>query len=155
MIYAGTFGQLTLWGGKSPIVHQLMHYFLEEKWPDKTHFRWAVSDLMPDDELYLLLVPTAQLLMKQGHTVEMWRAEASGTYENTEPDKHRHVAKLYRDAFRRASADDYFLSIEDDNLPGPADAASHQLLREQMADILDGLSPRLKRLAARLECDDV
>ena len=119
MIYAGTFGQLTLWGGKSPIVHQLMHYFLEEKWPDKTHFRWAVSDLMPDDELYLLLVPTAQLLMKQGHTVEMWRAEASGTYENTEPDKHRHVAKLYRDAFRRASADDYFLSIEDDNLPPP------------------------------------
>ena len=32
--------------------------------------------------------------------------------------------------------------IEDENLPGPADAASHQLLREQMADILDGLSPR-------------
>ena len=32
--------------------------------------------------------------------------------------------------------------IEDENLPGPADAASHQLLREQMADILDQLSPR-------------
>ena len=32
--------------------------------------------------------------------------------------------------------------IEDDNLPGPADAASHQLLREQMQDILDQLSPR-------------
>lgn len=32
--------------------------------------------------------------------------------------------------------------IEDENLPGPADAASHQLLREQMQDILDGLSPR-------------
>ncbi len=32
--------------------------------------------------------------------------------------------------------------IEDDNLPGPADAASHQLLREQMQDILDQLSTR-------------
>jgi RNA polymerase primary sigma factor len=32
--------------------------------------------------------------------------------------------------------------IEDDNLPGPADAASHQLLREQMQDILDQLSVR-------------
>jgi RNA polymerase primary sigma factor len=32
--------------------------------------------------------------------------------------------------------------IEDDNLPGPADAASHQLLREQMQDILDQLTPR-------------
>jgi RNA polymerase primary sigma factor len=32
--------------------------------------------------------------------------------------------------------------IEDDNLPGPADAASHQLLREQMQDILDQLSAR-------------
>ncbi|MEA3336672.1 MAG: RNA polymerase sigma factor RpoD [Chloroflexota bacterium] len=32
--------------------------------------------------------------------------------------------------------------IEDENLPGPADAASHQLLREQMQDILDQLSQR-------------
>ncbi len=32
--------------------------------------------------------------------------------------------------------------IEDENLPGPADAASHQLLREQMQDILSQLSPR-------------
>jgi RNA polymerase primary sigma factor len=32
--------------------------------------------------------------------------------------------------------------IEDENLPGPADAASHQLLREQMQDILNQLSPR-------------
>ncbi len=32
--------------------------------------------------------------------------------------------------------------IEDENLPGPADAASHQLLREQMHDILGGLSAR-------------
>ena len=32
--------------------------------------------------------------------------------------------------------------IEDDNLPGPADAASHQLLREQMQDILDQLNER-------------
>ncbi len=31
--------------------------------------------------------------------------------------------------------------IEDENLPGPADAASHQLLREQMADILDRPEP--------------
>lgn len=32
--------------------------------------------------------------------------------------------------------------IEDENLPGPADAASHQLLREQMQDILNQLSER-------------
>ncbi len=32
--------------------------------------------------------------------------------------------------------------IEDENLPGPADAASHQLLREQMQDILGQLSQR-------------
>ncbi|MEZ4771249.1 MAG: RNA polymerase sigma factor RpoD [Caldilineales bacterium] len=32
--------------------------------------------------------------------------------------------------------------IEDDTLPGPADAANHQLLREQMQDILGQLTPR-------------
>ncbi|MER2599115.1 MAG: RNA polymerase sigma factor RpoD [Caldilineales bacterium] len=32
--------------------------------------------------------------------------------------------------------------IEDDNMLGPVDAASHQLLREQMQDILDQLSSR-------------
>ncbi len=32
--------------------------------------------------------------------------------------------------------------IEDDTLPGPADAANHQLLREQMHDILAQLTPR-------------
>ena len=32
--------------------------------------------------------------------------------------------------------------IEDENLPGPADAASHQLLREQMQEILESLTQR-------------
>lgn len=32
--------------------------------------------------------------------------------------------------------------IEDENLPGPADAASHQLLREQMQEILGSLTSR-------------
>ncbi|HRX04205.1 MAG TPA: sigma-70 family RNA polymerase sigma factor, partial [Anaerolineae bacterium] len=32
--------------------------------------------------------------------------------------------------------------IEDDTLPGPADAANHQLLREQMQDILGQLTQR-------------
>lgn len=32
--------------------------------------------------------------------------------------------------------------IEDESVPGPADQASRQLLKEQMRDILDGLNPR-------------
>ncbi len=36
--------------------------------------------------------------------------------------------------------------IEDESLPGPADQASHHLLKEQMAEILDGLSERERRV---------
>ncbi len=130
---AGTFGQLTLWGGKSPIVPELMAYFLEEHWPKGTHFRWCVSEQMVDREFLLYLVPTATQLMTMGHTVEMWRAPGASTYENTEPDKHRHVAMLYRDGFRRGALDDYCLSIEDDNLPPPGALA--QLAQHTRPDV--------------------
>lgn len=133
MISAGTFGQLTLWGGKSPIVPQLMEYFLSEDWPARTHFRWCVSELMDAREFMLYLLPTAVQLMDLGHTVEMWRAPGASTYENTAPDKHRHVAALYRDGFRRAALDDYCLSIEDDNLPPPRALA--QLAQHARPDI--------------------
>ena len=36
--------------------------------------------------------------------------------------------------------------IEDESLPGPVDAASHQLLKEQMSDILDSLSDRERKV---------
>jgi RNA polymerase primary sigma factor len=36
--------------------------------------------------------------------------------------------------------------IEDETFPGPADAASQQLLREQMLDVLDGLTTRERRV---------
>ncbi len=36
--------------------------------------------------------------------------------------------------------------IEDDSVRGPADETLHQLLREQMADILDSLSPRERQV---------
>ncbi|MBE2240220.1 MAG: RNA polymerase sigma factor RpoD [Caldilineaceae bacterium] len=36
--------------------------------------------------------------------------------------------------------------IEDDSLPGPADSASRRLLKEQMGEILDGLSDRERRV---------
>jgi RNA polymerase primary sigma factor len=36
--------------------------------------------------------------------------------------------------------------IEDESLPGPVDAASRQLLKEQMADILDSLSERERKV---------
>ncbi len=121
---AGTFGQLTLWGGASPIVLRLMDYFIAERWPKGTHFRWAVSDRMADAEWYLYLIPTAAQLISMGHTVELWRTAGCHTYENTNPDKHRHIAKLYRDAFARAAVDDWCLSIEDDNLP-PVGALEH------------------------------
>ncbi len=45
--------------------------------------------------------------------------------------------------------------IEDDSLPGPADAASLQLLREQMHEILGGLSDREREvLALRFGLED-
>ena len=130
---AGTFGQLTLWGGNSPLVPALMAYFLDEAWPDRTHFRWGISDRMEDREVLLYLVPTATQLMGKGHTVEMWRTPGCRTYDNAEPDKHRHIAMLYRDAFKRAAADDYCLSIEDDNLPPPLALA--QLAKHASPDV--------------------
>jgi RNA polymerase primary sigma factor len=36
--------------------------------------------------------------------------------------------------------------IEDDSLPGPVDSASRRLLKEQMEEILDGLSDRERRV---------
>jgi len=36
--------------------------------------------------------------------------------------------------------------IEDESLPGPVDAASRQLLKEQMSDILDSLSERERQV---------
>ncbi len=36
--------------------------------------------------------------------------------------------------------------IEDDSMPGPADAASRRLLKEQMGEILDGLSERERKV---------
>jgi len=45
--------------------------------------------------------------------------------------------------------------IEDDSLPGPADAASLQLLREQMQEILEGLNEREREvLAMRFGLED-
>lgn len=45
--------------------------------------------------------------------------------------------------------------IEDDSMPGPADETSRQLLREQMKDILDSLSPRERNvLRLRFGLDD-
>ena len=36
--------------------------------------------------------------------------------------------------------------IEDDSLPGPVDSASRRLLKEQMEEILDGLSERERKV---------
>ena len=45
--------------------------------------------------------------------------------------------------------------IEDETIPGPADETSRQLLREQMKDILDSLSPRERHvLRLRFGLDD-
>jgi RNA polymerase primary sigma factor len=45
--------------------------------------------------------------------------------------------------------------IEDESIPGPADETSRQLLREQMKDILDSLSPRERHvLRLRFGLDD-
>jgi len=45
--------------------------------------------------------------------------------------------------------------IEDTTVPGPADETSRQLLREQMKDILDSLSPRERHvLKLRFGLDD-
>ncbi len=45
--------------------------------------------------------------------------------------------------------------IEDESVPGPADETSRQLLREQMKDILDSLSPRERHvLKLRFGLDD-
>ncbi|MBC7265258.1 MAG: RNA polymerase sigma factor RpoD [Chloroflexi bacterium] len=45
--------------------------------------------------------------------------------------------------------------IEDDSMPGPADATSKKLLREQMQDILDSLSSRERRvLSLRFGLED-
>jgi len=45
--------------------------------------------------------------------------------------------------------------IEDESVPGPADETSQQLLREQMKDILDSLSPRERHvLKLRFGLDD-
>ena len=116
---AGSFGQLTIWGGKSPIVQKLMLYFLEERWPPNTHFYWGIGENVSDSEFFLLLQPTAFILMNRGHTVEMWKNKSSSDYSNLVNEKHELVAKLYRDGFKRASVNDYFLTIEDDNLPPP------------------------------------
>ncbi len=116
---AVTFGQLTLWSGRSPILAQLCTYFLEESWPARTHFRWCCSDQMPEHQLLLYLLPTARELMLCGHTVEMWQRPGAPTHDNGDARRHQHVAQLYAEAFRRAAVDDWFLSIEDDNLPPP------------------------------------
>lgn len=116
---AGTFGQLTLWGGASPILPRLIDWILTEPWPKATHFLWQVSEYVKERERALYLVPAAMILLAQGHTVEMWQAPPAPSYDNTNPEKHVHIAGLYREAFRRASAFDYCLSIEDDNLPPP------------------------------------
>lgn len=116
---AVTFGQLTLWSGRSPIMPQLLAYILSESWPSRTHFRWCISDQMEEHKLCLYLIPAARELMLRGHTVEMWQAPGAPSNENTDARKHQHIAKLYAEAFRRASVDDWFLAIEDDNLPPP------------------------------------
>lgn len=116
---AGTFGQLTLWSGRSGIVGALLGYMMDEAWPAGTHFRWCVSDQMAEREVCLQLLPAARELMARGHTVEMWQAPGAGTHDNGDVARHEHVARLYREAFRRAAQDDYFLTIEDDNLPPP------------------------------------
>lgn len=113
------FGQLTLWSGRSPIMPQLLSYMLTEAWPKRTHFRWCVSEQMPDHQLNLYLLPAARELMLRGHTVEMWQAPGAPTHENIDARRHQHVAVLYADAFQRAAVDDWFLTIEDDNLPPP------------------------------------
>jgi hypothetical protein len=116
---AVTFGQLTLWSGRSPILAQLLAYILSEEWPKRTHFHWCISDQMPEHQLCLYLIPAARELMLRGHTVELWQAPGAPTHENTDARRHQHVATLYADAFRRASVNDWFLAIEDDNLPPP------------------------------------
>lgn len=116
---AVTFGQLTLWSGRSPIMAALCAWFLAEEWPKGTHFRWCVSDQMAEHQICLYLIPTARELMLRGHTVEFWQRPGAPTHENTDARRHQHVAGLYAEAFRRAAVDDWFLSIEDDNLPPP------------------------------------
>jgi hypothetical protein len=115
----GTFSQLTLWGGASPILPRVLNYILTEAWPKQTHFLWQISANVSDRERLMHLMPAAMLLMQAGHTVELWQAPPAPSYENSNPEKHRHIAGLYRDAFQRASRFDFCLSIEDDNLPPP------------------------------------
>jgi hypothetical protein len=98
----------------------VLNYILTEAWPKQTHFLWQISEHVSDRERMMHLMPAAMLLMQQGHTVELWQAPPAPSYENTNPEKHRHIAGLYRDAFQRASRFDFCLSIEDDNLPPPA-----------------------------------
>jgi RNA polymerase primary sigma factor len=79
-------------------------------------------------------------------------SEEVGSDMETTPEKVREIIKISQEPLSletpTGEEEDSHLGefIEDESSPAPAEAASHQLLKEQMSDVLSSLGPREQKV---------
>jgi len=127
---AWTLGVVTLWGGRTPIMDQLLQWYAAVEMPPQTRVYWMDNTGSATQRKKL-----EKAIAAMARRVESVTLTDGGDHYHVAPgesyltrERHQHVANLYNLLLPRVG-EDLVLFVEDDNLPG---MESLRLLHECM-----------------------